>query len=59
MFVHGDNIARKEKEFSKDAKRTTYLTKIRKTYEKWKSDNLSLKGPLVSSIDNEVDDIIS
>lgn len=29
MFVHGDNIARKEKEFCKDAKRTSHLTKIR------------------------------
>lgn len=59
MYVHGDNIARKEKEFSADTKRAQYLEKIRRTYEKWKKDNLSLKGPYSESPDNEVDDIIN
>lgn len=59
MYVHGDNIARKEKEFSKDSKRFSYLARIRKTYDDWKNDNLSLKGPSVDSTDIEVDDIIN
>lgn len=59
MFVHGDNIARKEKEFCKDSKRTSHLIKIRKAYETWKRENLNLKGPIVGSTDEKVDDIIS
>ncbi len=59
MFVHGDNISRKEKEFSKDEKRSAYLVKIRNSYEQWKSDNLSLKGPFVDSTDGEVETVIN
>lgn len=45
MFVHGDNLARKEQEYLSNKKLSKYLQQIRKRYDKWKSDNMKLVGP--------------
>lgn len=45
MFVHGDNLARKEQEYSSNQRLSEHLDKIRKKYNKWKSDNMKLVGP--------------
>ena len=44
-FVHGDNIARKEKAKKTTAAQHKLLEEIRAAYEKWKTANLELKGP--------------
>lgn len=52
-FVHGDNIARKEK--AKKTTRTQHklLEEIRVEYEKWKSANLELKGPFFTKSESD------
>lgn len=45
MFVHGDNLSRKEEEYKNSPKERKYLTQIRLKYNKWKKDNLDLEGP--------------
>ena len=42
-FVHGDNLSRKEEEYSKDATKRKLLQQIRKRYNQWKADNLKLR----------------
>lgn len=56
MFVHGDNLARKEQEYSSNQRLSAYLDKIRKKYNKWKSDNMKLVGPTCtpSSKDSDI-----
>ena len=44
-FVHGDNIARKEKAKKTTKRQHELLNEIRIEYEKWKEANLALKGP--------------
>lgn len=53
MFVHGDNLARKEEEYRNNPKEREYLAQIRLKYNKWKKDNLELEGPF--SIKSEED----
>lgn len=45
MFVHGDNLARKEQEYASKTKLRNYLAQIRIKYDQWKSDNMRLVGP--------------
>lgn len=52
-FVHGDNLSRKEEEYSKDSVERKLLMQIRERYDKWKSDNLKLKGPFVERTDED------
>lgn len=56
MFVHGDNLARKEQEYLSNKKLNKYLQQIRKKYDKWKSDNMTLIGPtnIPSSEDSNI-----
>ena len=46
MFVHGDNLAQKERHKTKylDAKSKKYLSEIRIKYDEWKRRNGLLKG---------------
>lgn len=55
MFAHGDNLAGKETHQTKyrDAKSRKYLREIRKEYDKWKSDNLALDGPVSLGGEND------
>jgi hypothetical protein len=55
MFVHGDNIAQKVSDVRKynDDIAKTYLAEIKEEYEKWKSANLSLYGPIAEPSDVE------
>lgn len=52
-FVHGDNLSRKEEEYSKDATKRKLLQQIRKRYNQWKADNLKLRGPFLEQSDTE------
>jgi hypothetical protein len=47
MFVHGDNIAQKFRDTRKynDNKANIYLQEIHPVYERWKEENLALRGP--------------
>ena len=45
MFVHGDNLSTKEAEYASDPVLSGYLSEIRSRYDRWKSDNLRLRGP--------------
>lgn len=47
MYVHGSNLEQKETHPSKyrDELSRKYLKQIRPVYDKWKADNLALKGP--------------
>lgn len=53
MFVHGDNLTRKEIEYASDRKLRTYLKEIRSKYNQWKTDNMQLEGPVSSPSDND------
>lgn len=48
MLVHGDNLTQKQNSQTKytDAKSKEFLAEIRVEYEKWKSANEVLKGPI-------------
>lgn len=58
LYIHGDNISQKENHPTKyrDDKSKQYLAEIRQEYEKWKSANLNLNGPVreVRASDSEV-----
>ncbi|AXF77662.1 Bpu10I family restriction endonuclease [Erwinia tracheiphila] len=56
VFVHGNNIYQKKMSKDKytDKKPVDYLSEIEKRYEKWKGDNLSLKGPFCEKNKNDV-----
>lgn len=53
MFVHGDNLARKEQEYASDPVSSQYLKEIREKYDKWKADNQALKGPFATPTEND------
>lgn len=53
MFVHGDNLARKEVEYASNPTLRTYLAQIRSRYNQWKSDNMQLVGPVSTPSDND------
>jgi hypothetical protein len=56
MFVHGDNIAQKIRDTRKynDKTANTYLQEIHQTYERWKEDNLTLRGPYAVPTKNDI-----
>lgn len=58
MFVHGDNIARKEQEYASDKVRSKYLKKIRSQYNQWKKKNMELIGPTAVSSSNDFNIIV-
>ena len=47
MFIHGDNLKQKlnHKTKYRDDEAKKFLQEIKKRYEKWRADNLNLKGP--------------
>lgn len=53
MFVHGDNLARKEIEYASDATLSGYLRQIRARYDQWKTDNMNLIGPVSTPSDDD------
>ena len=53
VFVHGDNIAKKENDPETTPKQHKLLKEIRREYNKWKSANLKLKGPFLDKNDRE------
>lgn len=53
MFVHGDNLTRKEQECAYSPELSTYLTEIRCMYNQWKSKNMSLVGPFSAQDEND------
>lgn len=57
MFVHGNNLEQKENHPTKyrDIDSRRYLSEIRDRYNRWKSDNEALKGPLATQTDNDPD----
>ncbi|MDX2304767.1 MAG: Bpu10I family restriction endonuclease [Microscillaceae bacterium] len=59
MFVHGDNLKQKEnhKEKYTDQEARVYLTEIRIEYDKWKTANENLEGPLSDISEGDYDKI--
>ena len=59
MFVHGDNLSQKETHKTKylDNISRQYLAEIRPVYEKWKADNVELKGPFSEESDDDINTI--
>ena len=53
MFVHGDNLLRKEEEYANDSSKMKLLNDIRKKYDAWKKANEDLKGPFADPSDND------
>ena len=53
MFVHGNNLSKKESEYSSDPKLSEYLAQIRERYNQWKDDNTKLIGPKSISSDTD------
>lgn len=56
MFVHGDNLTQKENSQNKytDTQSKQFLAEIRTEYEKWKTANEELKGPIALTNENDV-----
>lgn len=46
MYVHGDNLTAKEKEYAADKKLRHLLHEIRIRYDRWHADNMKLVGPI-------------
>lgn len=53
MFVHGDNLDRKEQEYKSNKLLSKYLREIRSRYNQWKKKNMELKGPYSIPSDND------
>lgn len=53
MFVHGDNLLRKEEEYANDPSKKRLLKAIRAKYNAWKKANEKLKGPFAEIQDND------
>jgi hypothetical protein len=55
MYVHGNNLDQKESSSRKynDEKSVALLAEIRPMYEKWKKENLDLKGPFVNKSETD------
>ena len=49
MFIHGDNLTRKENHRTKyrDVDSRRYLVEIRQAYDNWREANLNLRGPFL------------
>jgi Bpu10I restriction endonuclease len=60
MFVHGNNLEQKEKHQTKyrDADSRRYLIEIRERYDRWKTANEILKGPVSVKSQNDSEIII-
>ncbi len=54
MFVHGDNLSRKEIEYAADPAKMALLQQIRPRYDAWKAANMSLVGPTSTESDDEL-----
>ena len=52
-FVHGDNLTKKENDPDTTVKQQKLLKSIRREYNKWKNENLKLKGPFLNKTDKE------
>ena len=57
MYIHGDNLTRKENHTTKyrDTDSRRYLEEIRQRYDVWKQANLDLRGPLLQSATSDRD----
>jgi len=57
MLVHGSNLTQKEKKQGKyqDDLSKQYLSEIRYEYDKWHTENMKLKGPIISDRDPDTD----
>ncbi len=49
MYIHGNNIEQKENHRTKyqDRLSKTYLKEIRQKYDRWRTANENLKGPVI------------
>ena len=52
MYVHGNNLTRKERKHH-DPVTKTYLEEIRDQYDRWKEENEKLKGPFKESSEED------
>lgn len=53
MFVHGDNLTRKEQEYASNPLLSKYLIDIREKYDQWKQANMNLVGPVCDLSDTD------
>lgn len=61
MYVHGDNLSRKENHTTKylDTNSKLYLVEIRSRYDKWKAANEMLIGPVLGTDSKSTTEIIA
>lgn len=53
MFVHGDNLTRKEEANASNDTLRGYLFQIRDKYDKWKKENMQLIGPVATPAEDD------